>query len=66
LARIVTLFVGQVNKEDIALYPDIQRGLKASAFRGVIGTREERVYTFQKYVLDRCGAPVRDRAIAAG
>jgi hypothetical protein len=66
LARVITLFVGKVNKEDLAIYPDVQRGLEASTFRGVIGTREERVYAFQKYVLDRCGAPAQDRTIAAG
>jgi choline monooxygenase len=54
LAQMISLFVGRVNKEDTALYPDIQRGLQASPFRGVIGTREERVFAFQKYVLDRC------------
>jgi phenylpropionate dioxygenase-like ring-hydroxylating dioxygenase large terminal subunit len=65
MAQVAILYVRQVNKEDTALYPDIQRGLEASTFRGVIGTREERVYAFQKYVVDRCSAPVRDRAIAA-
>jgi choline monooxygenase len=64
-AWVAILYVREVNKEDTALYPAIQRGLEASTFRGVLGTREERVYVFQKYVLDRCGAPARDRAIAA-
>ena len=66
MAKIAILYVQQVNKEDRALYPDVQRGMEASAFRGVIGTREERIYAFQKYVLDRCGASVGDHAGAAG
>ena len=66
LAQALTLFVAQVNKEDIALYLDVQRGMEASAFRGVIGTREERVYVFQKYIIDRCGGPIRDGAVATG
>jgi choline monooxygenase len=66
LAQAITLFVGKVNKEDLAIYPDAQRGMEASTFRGVIGTREERVYVFQKYVFDRCGASAQDRTIAAG
>lgn len=37
----------------------MQRGLEASPHRGVIGTREERIYVFQKYVLDTCGGAAK-------
>ena len=57
IAPVVTVVTRQIVFEDRAIYPDIQRGLEASRSRGVIGTREERVYVFQKYVLDRCGVP---------
>src|SRR5262249_39827547 len=54
--RMLVKRVGrQVYWEDGHLYPAIQQGLEASPHRGVIGTREERIYYFQKYVLDRCG-----------
>jgi choline monooxygenase len=55
--RMLVKRVGrQVYWEDGHLYTAIQQGLEASPHRGVIGTREERIYYFQKYVLDRCGA----------
>ena len=53
LSRVITAFVSKVNREDLGLLPDIQRGLEASHYRGVIGTREERIYAFQKYIVDR-------------
>jgi hypothetical protein len=52
---VVTAVTRQIVLEDRAIYPDVQRGLEASRSRGVIGTREERVYVFQRYVRDRCG-----------
>jgi choline monooxygenase len=64
LARSMTLYIKAIFREDIAIYADVQRGLQASTVRGVIGTREERVYAFQKYVLDHCTAPAQGRAIA--
>jgi len=45
----------QIHLEDLDVYPAQQRGLEASTHPGVIGTREERIYTFQKYVLDKLG-----------
>jgi hypothetical protein len=44
----------RVQLEDASIFGAVQRGLEASTYRGVIGTREERVYCFQKYVRDRC------------
>jgi phenylpropionate dioxygenase-like ring-hydroxylating dioxygenase large terminal subunit len=41
--------------EDASIYTAVQHGMKSSPYPGVIGTREERIYYFQKYILDRCG-----------
>ncbi|MDF1858714.1 MAG: aromatic ring-hydroxylating dioxygenase subunit alpha [Verrucomicrobiales bacterium] len=41
--------------EDAAIFADQQRGLEKSPHPGVIGTLEERLYCFQKYVLEKCG-----------
>lgn len=55
-----------VQLEDASIFGAVQRGLEASTYRGVIGTREERVYCFQKYVRDRCeDAPSSTVAINA-
>jgi phenylpropionate dioxygenase-like ring-hydroxylating dioxygenase large terminal subunit len=42
----------QVFAEDASIYRGVQRGMEASPHPGVIGTREERIHVFQKYVLD--------------
>jgi phenylpropionate dioxygenase-like ring-hydroxylating dioxygenase large terminal subunit len=57
LQGIVRHVATQVLREDGGIYPAVQQGLQASPHRGVIGTREERVYVFQKYVIDRVSAP---------
>jgi phenylpropionate dioxygenase-like ring-hydroxylating dioxygenase large terminal subunit len=61
LARALRPLVISVAKkvfgEDGGLYPEIQRGLAASPHAGVIGTREERIYYFQRFVLDGCKGP---------
>jgi choline monooxygenase len=62
LAPVITVIARQVIIEDKAIYSDVQRGLDASTFRGALGIREERVYVFQKYVLDRCGLSILERA----
>jgi phenylpropionate dioxygenase-like ring-hydroxylating dioxygenase large terminal subunit len=41
--------------EDAPIFERIQKGVNASGHRGVLGTREERLYTFQDYVLRHCG-----------
>ncbi len=46
-------FARQVVLEDASVFPALQRGLAASPFRGVIGTREERIYLFQADLLRR-------------
>jgi hypothetical protein len=53
-----TLIARQVFREDAAIYDGVQKGLAASPHPGVIGTREERIYYFQKYVLDHCRGPM--------
>jgi phenylpropionate dioxygenase-like ring-hydroxylating dioxygenase large terminal subunit len=59
IAKVLMAFVvkvaRQITLEDAAIFADLQKGLQASVHRGVIGTREERVWAFQKYVLDACG-----------
>lgn len=43
----------RVFAEDATIYRGVQRGLASSPHRGVIGTREERIYSFQKFVMER-------------
>ncbi|MFL5327687.1 MAG: aromatic ring-hydroxylating oxygenase subunit alpha [Gemmataceae bacterium] len=52
LQRVVTHVAKRVFAEDGAIYSAVQKGLEASPHPGVIGTREERIYVFQKYVTD--------------
>jgi phenylpropionate dioxygenase-like ring-hydroxylating dioxygenase large terminal subunit len=58
LARTLRPIVVSVAKklywEDATIYGAVQRGLEASPYTGVIGTREERVYVFQEYVTRLC------------
>jgi hypothetical protein len=49
-----TLVARRVFAEDATIYEGVQKGLAASPHPGVIGVREERIYYFQKYVLDAC------------
>lgn len=60
LKWISTLIAVKVFGEDASIYGGVQRGMEASPHRGVIGTREERVYHFQKYVLDRTRGATRE------
>ena len=57
LRVIATLVAKQIFAEDAAIYSGVQKGMAASPHRGVIGTREERIYVFQKYVLESCRGP---------
>jgi phenylpropionate dioxygenase-like ring-hydroxylating dioxygenase large terminal subunit len=58
LRLIVNGVARKVYAEDGGLYPAIQRGLEASPHVGVIGTREERIYVFQEFVLRHCRGEV--------
>jgi len=44
--------------EDRDVYVSQQRGIEASHQPGVIGTREERIYAFQEYILKSLGLPI--------
>ncbi len=48
----------QVHNEDRGVYASQQKGLERSRHPGVIGSREERIYFFQKYILEALGLPV--------
>lgn len=66
LKSLATAIAKKVFAEDGSIYTGVQKGMAASPFPGVVGTREERVYYFQKYVLDHCGRasalPLADHA----
>lgn len=47
---------GRVLREDMNLWPAIQRGLAASSHRGALSRREERVYAFQESIAARVPA----------
>lgn len=51
-ARLKSSAVRKILAEDIALYPDLQKGMENSPFAGSISVREELVYALQKYVAD--------------
>ncbi|MEZ6132794.1 MAG: aromatic ring-hydroxylating dioxygenase subunit alpha [Planctomycetaceae bacterium] len=55
IAKAKTL---EVHREDIDIYAAQQRGLEVSRHRGVIGTREERIFQFQSYVLHSLNLPL--------
>ena len=65
LRLVARLVAKKVFAEDASIYEGVQRGLASSPHRGVIGTREERLYYFQKYVLDRTAGPVELPLLAA-
>lgn len=61
LSWAVKLVARKVIFEDAPIFAEAQHGLNASPFPGVIGTREERIYAFQEYILRHCpdGTPAR-------
>lgn len=54
LKRLAIWVTRSVIGEDLVIFPDQQRGLKSSPHPGALGTLEERVYAFQKWVMDNC------------
>jgi choline monooxygenase len=53
----------QVHNEDRGIYESQQRGLEKSRHPGVIGIREERIYAFQKYLIESLAIdPAPDKA----
>jgi hypothetical protein len=55
LRRVLPRQLQAVTREDIGVYADVQRGIRSSRYRGIIGTREERIHTFHDYLLKACG-----------
>lgn len=58
LKRVGTFLGKQINREDAAIYPGIQRGTTAPDRPhggGLISTREERIFAFQRYLLRELG-----------
>ncbi len=49
--------------EDLNIFPHQQRGLTKSRHKGVLGTREERIYVFHRYVLEKLGRPIPEPTI---
>ncbi len=45
-----------VQTEDASVFSDQQRGIQNSRHPGCIGTREERIYAFQQFIRNSCGA----------
>jgi phenylpropionate dioxygenase-like ring-hydroxylating dioxygenase large terminal subunit len=50
LRWLVARTARQILLEDAPIFARVQRGMESSRRRGVLGTREERVYVFQKFV----------------
>jgi phenylpropionate dioxygenase-like ring-hydroxylating dioxygenase large terminal subunit len=71
IARILKIwgkrFFTRVLAEDAAILPAVQKGLDAPAspVGGLISTREERIFQFQKYVSERTACPFCDQTSPA-
>ena len=55
LSWLTTTITRKVVYEDVPVFPSVQKGIQASIYRGIIGTLEERIWVFQRYVADQCG-----------
>jgi phenylpropionate dioxygenase-like ring-hydroxylating dioxygenase large terminal subunit len=66
LRRAVIRVARRVMSEDVPIFAEVQRGLRASPHPGVIGTREERLFVFQQYVARACGDPAAGTEAVAG
>ena len=63
-SRISRKTTKRIFNEDRTLYIGQQKGITSSEHPGVIGTREERIHQFQKYVCDQTGIePAADMAL---
>jgi len=65
LSKLVVKVAKQIVMEDAPVFPQVQRGLENSPHRGVIGTREERLFMFQRFMSEaygRDGVALGDRA----
>ena len=52
--RLKASVIKKVLAEDAAIYPDLQRGMEHSPFKGSISSREELVFAFQEYIARNC------------
>jgi len=50
LGRLEATIVDKILKEDIEMYPKIQRGLAASPHNGMLARSEERIHSFHQYL----------------
>jgi choline monooxygenase len=50
--------IRRIMTEDLGIFADQQRGLETSRHKGVLGTREERIYVFQRWWMERMGREV--------
>ena len=50
-----------IQLEDATLFPALQRGVEASPHTGCLGTREERIWAFQRYVCQQAGSQAAPR-----
>lgn len=66
LRPIATAVARQVFDEDGRIYGGVQKGMAASPHRGVIGTREERIFHFQEYVIRGTRGPRELGVVADG
>jgi phenylpropionate dioxygenase-like ring-hydroxylating dioxygenase large terminal subunit len=57
LRHFVTTITRRILTEDLPVFTSSQQGLQVSSHRGVLGTLEERIHLFQKYILEMCGEP---------
>ncbi len=55
-ARLTRRIVG----EDMAIYPDMQRGLEGSPHAGLLGRNEERIHAFQTWLCEQLAADPAD------
>jgi choline monooxygenase len=60
MSPVATWVARNVLREDAPTFPDVQKGWEHTVRHGVIGNREERIFVFQKYILDSCGETVAE------
>jgi len=50
LGKAEAMIINRILKEDVAMYPVIQRGLEVSSHPGMLARSEERIHAFQQYL----------------
>jgi len=59
MGKLESVILNRIMQEDIQLYPKIQRGMLASPHRGTLARSEERIHSFQKFMLQS----MREKAV---